>query len=276
VIRPSGRAVVSPNSQSSFHSSAVVQVASFQRRRARAVRKENLAKRAERERLAEVQRPHVVVGHRPGDEAKWTSCDLAKVIITEKDLEATEVVDHPLGSVTMSKHLNYGIGEREKEMLFDTLPQLSALHSVASTSSLGNRGNISATKLQQQHDEAVPIERFKTRMLARVISLKNANAQGIAFENRRRIVAAFSEPSNLQDSGRPEVQAALLTYKIRNLWDHLQNFKRDVGNRRGLTKLVHQRAKILRYLKNTDRDRYDAVLGRLGIEPGAVEGELVV
>jgi len=113
-------------------------------------------------------------------------------------------------------------------------------------------------------------------MLARVISLKNANAKGIAFENRRRIIAAFSEPSNPHDPGRPEVQAALLTYQIRNLWDHLQKFRRDVGNRRGLTKLVHQRAKILKYLKNTNRDRYDAVLERLGLEPGAVEGELVV
>ena len=210
-IGPPSRAVVSSNSQSSFHSSAAVQVASFQRRRARAVRKENLVKRAERERLAEAQRPHVVVGHRPGDGAKWTSCDLAKVVITEKDLEATEVVDHPIGSVIMSKHLNYGIGEREKEILFDTLPQLSALHSVASTSSLGNRGNVSTTNLQQQHDEAVPIERFKTRMLARVVSLKNANAKGIAFENRRRIVAAFSEPSNPHDPGRPEVQGAFLS-----------------------------------------------------------------
>jgi len=113
-------------------------------------------------------------------------------------------------------------------------------------------------------------------MLARLISLRNANAKGIAFENRKRIIATFSEPSNPHDPGRPEVQAALLTYKIRNLWNHLQTFKRDVGNRRGLTHLVHQRAKILRYLKNTDRDRYDAVLARLGLEPGAVEGELVV
>lgn len=139
---------------------------------------------------------------------KWTNCDLAKVIITEKDLEATDVVDYPMGSVAVSKHLNYGIGEREKEMLFDTLPQLSALHSVASVSSLGNQRNVSATKLQQQHDEAIPIERFKTRMFARVISLKNANAKGIAFENRRRIVTAFSEPSNPHDPGRPEVQGA--------------------------------------------------------------------
>jgi small subunit ribosomal protein S15 len=210
-VGPLSRAVASSSSQSSFHSSAVVQVASFRRRKARAVQKGNLAKRAERERLAEAQRPHVVVGHRPGDDAKWANCDLAKVIITEEDLEATEVVDYPLGSVTMSKHLNYGVGEREKELLFDTLPQLSAFHSVASPSSLGNQEDISATKLQQQHEEAIPIERFKTRMLARVISLKNANAKGIAFENRRRIIGAFSEPSNPHDPGRPEVQGVFLS-----------------------------------------------------------------
>lgn len=67
-----------------------------------------------------------------------------------------------------------------------------------------------------------------------------------------------------------------MTYKIRNLWTHLQKFKSDVGNRRGLTKLVHQRAKVLKYIKNTDRDRYDMALQRLGLEAGAVEGELVV
>ena len=115
----------------------------------------------------------------------------------------------------MPKHLNYGVGEREKEMLFDSLPQLSAIHSVASVSSLGNQGNASATKLQQQHDEVIPIERFKTRMLARVISLKNANAKGIAFENRRRIVATFSEPSNPHDPGRPEVQGAFPSLRSR-------------------------------------------------------------
>jgi small subunit ribosomal protein S15 len=70
--------------------------------------------------------------------------------------------------------------------------------------------------------------------------------------------------------------AALLTLKIRNLWNHLGQFKRDVANRRSLRRLVHQRAKLLKYLKRTDRDRYEFVLGRLGLKPGAVEGELVV
>lgn len=70
--------------------------------------------------------------------------------------------------------------------------------------------------------------------------------------------------------------AALLTYQIRNLWTHLTNFRRDIGNRRGLRKLVHQRAKILKYLKGRDLNRYETVLARLALEPESVEGELVV
>lgn len=52
--------------------------------------------------------------------------------------------------------------------------------------------------------------------------------------------------------------------------------KKDVANRRNLRKIVHHRAKVLRYLKRLDRDRYENVLVRLGLEPEAVEGELVV
>lgn len=67
-----------------------------------------------------------------------------------------------------------------------------------------------------------------------------------------------------------------MTYKIRKLWIHLTKFKKDVGNRLSLRKLVHQRAKILKYLKRLDRDRYDTLLERLALEPHSVEGELVV
>jgi small subunit ribosomal protein S15 len=64
--------------------------------------------------------------------------------------------------------------------------------------------------------------------------------------------------------------------KIRKLWDHLQQSQKDVANRRSIRKLVHQRAKMLKYLKRLDRSRYETVLERLGIEEGAIEGELVV
>jgi len=52
--------------------------------------------------------------------------------------------------------------------------------------------------------------------------------------------------------------------------------KHDLQNKLSLRKLVHQRAKILRYLKRTQRIRYDALLEQLGVEAEAVEGELVV
>lgn len=64
--------------------------------------------------------------------------------------------------------------------------------------------------------------------------------------------------------------------KIRNVWDHLMQRKKDISGRRDLRMLVHQRAKLLKYIKRVDRDRYDIILQRLALEAEAVEGELVV
>jgi small subunit ribosomal protein S15 len=70
--------------------------------------------------------------------------------------------------------------------------------------------------------------------------------------------------------------AAILTMRIRNMWDHLTTHKKDLANRLSLRKMVHQRAKILKYLKRTSRARYDALLPRLALDPAAVEGELIL
>ena len=67
---------------------------------------------------------------------------------------------------------------------------------------------------------------------------------------------------------------AILTYRIRNLWAHVDNFRRDIHNRRNLLLLLHQRAALLKYLKRTGRERYNTLLPRLGIESEAVEGEV--
>ncbi|PFH48406.1 hypothetical protein AMATHDRAFT_76757 [Amanita thiersii Skay4041] len=237
-------------------------------------KKSNTLIKQEKRRQAIETRPHVVLGSRPGDTNKWTQCDLAKAIIIEEDLRSPssgfEPTSQPIGTVQTPKYLNFGVGEIEKEMLFRHLPMLSAQASV-----LGNKGappELLAENLAKGQES----ELFKANSFAKVIDLRNANAEGIAYENRRRIIHAFSTPENPYDTGRVEVQAALLTYKIRNLYSHLTNFRRDVGNRRGLRKLIHKRAKILRYLKRSDRQRYDSVLERLGLEPESVEGELVV
>jgi len=166
--------------------------------------------------------------------------------------------------------LNFGIGTTEKELLFRDLPELSAQAVV-----LGYKQHDPET-LAILHDERQEHEQLKLSQFSKLVDLRNANARGIAYENKRRIILAFSNQENSYNSGSTEVQVALLTYRIRNLYFHLTKFRRDVGNRRGLRMLVHHRAKLLKYLKQKHRQRYDALLERLGLEPASVEGELIL
>jgi small subunit ribosomal protein S15 len=67
------------------------------------------------------------------------------------------------------------------------------------------------------------------------------------------------------DTGSPEVQIALLTARITELTEHMRAHKKDFASRRGLLKMVSQRAGMLNYLRETDRARYLAVIGKLGL-----------
>lgn len=67
------------------------------------------------------------------------------------------------------------------------------------------------------------------------------------------------------DTGSPEVQIALLSTRINYLTEHFKAHKKDHHSRRGLLKLVSQRRKLLDYLKQSDKDRYEKVIGRLEI-----------
>ncbi|KZT01189.1 mitochondrial ribosomal protein S15 [Laetiporus sulphureus 93-53] len=277
------RSVASSSSSSacpaSLHTSAVLQVSLAHRRKSRATQQANIQKRKERELAATGTRPHVVLGHRPGDEAKWKSCDLAKIIITEEDIFSAPMPPasaEPGKELQIPEYMNFGMGEREKEMLFDVLPQLTIEGHFQAREENPEGFRDLRERLDLVSQSADMAEASKRTFFARLVDLRNANARGIAFENRKRIVEAFSEPDKPNDTGRPEVQASILTFRIRSIWHHLIRSKRDVSSRRSLRLLVHQRAKVLKYLKRLDRDRYDRVLERLGLEPGSVEGELVV
>ncbi|MBI5639368.1 MAG: 30S ribosomal protein S15 [Nitrospirae bacterium] len=68
-----------------------------------------------------------------------------------------------------------------------------------------------------------------------------------------------------KDTGSPEVQIAILSERIGYLTEHFRTHTKDHHSRRGLLKLVGQRRKLLDYLKTTNRERYDNIIGRLGI-----------
>ena len=67
------------------------------------------------------------------------------------------------------------------------------------------------------------------------------------------------------DTGSPEVQIAILTYRINDLNEHLQVHKKDHHSRRGLLKMVGQRRNLLNYLKEKDLERYRDLIARLGL-----------
>ena len=67
------------------------------------------------------------------------------------------------------------------------------------------------------------------------------------------------------DTGSPEVQVALFTYRINYLTEHFKTHKKDNHGRRGLLKMVALRRKLLDYTKAKDVARYQDLIKRLGI-----------
>jgi small subunit ribosomal protein S15 len=67
------------------------------------------------------------------------------------------------------------------------------------------------------------------------------------------------------DTGSPEVQVAVLSERINNLTEHFKTHVKDNHSRRGLLKMVSQRRRLLDYLKDKDRARYEALIGKLGL-----------
>ena len=67
------------------------------------------------------------------------------------------------------------------------------------------------------------------------------------------------------DTGSPEVQVAVLSERINGLTDHFKMHVKDNHSRRGLLKMVSQRRRLLDYLKNTDKGRYESLIGKLGL-----------
>lgn len=67
------------------------------------------------------------------------------------------------------------------------------------------------------------------------------------------------------DTGSPEVQIAILTTEINELNSHLQTHIHDFHSKRGLFMKIGQRRNLLKYLKNTDVERYAALISQLGL-----------
>jgi small subunit ribosomal protein S15 len=69
-----------------------------------------------------------------------------------------------------------------------------------------------------------------------------------------------------QDNGSPEVQIALLSQEIKVLQDHVNVNIHDVDAKRSLLRKVAKRRMLLKYLKDSNLERYTLTIQELGLK----------
>ena len=82
-------------------------------------------------------------------------------------------------------------------------------------------------------------------------------------EQKNEIIKQYSTHEG--DTGSPEVQIAVLTFRIRELTEHLKVHKKDHHSRRGMLKMVGHRRNLLQYVQKCDIVRYREIIAKLGI-----------
>jgi small subunit ribosomal protein S15 len=82
-------------------------------------------------------------------------------------------------------------------------------------------------------------------------------------EKKKEIFAKYGKSNT--DTGSPEAQIALFSYRISHLTEHLKSNKKDYNTERSLRILVGKRRKLLDYLIETDIERYRAIIKELNI-----------
>ena len=85
----------------------------------------------------------------------------------------------------------------------------------------------------------------------------------IRKEVKDQVIAEYATHEG--DTGSPEVQIAVLTYRINELTEHLRTHIHDDHSRRGLLKMVGKRRKMLDYLAKKDINRYRTLIAKLGL-----------
>jgi small subunit ribosomal protein S15 len=87
----------------------------------------------------------------------------------------------------------------------------------------------------------------------------------MSLNAERKLEIVKQHATKAGDTGSPEVQIAILSERINTLTDHFKAHVKDNHSRRGLLKMVSTRRRLLDYLKDKDKKRYDAIISKLGL-----------
>ncbi len=82
-------------------------------------------------------------------------------------------------------------------------------------------------------------------------------------EKKQEIFGKYGKSNT--DTGSPEAQIALFSFRINHLTGHLKSNHKDYSTARALRMLVGKRRRLLDYLKDKDIEKYRALIKELGI-----------
>lgn len=85
----------------------------------------------------------------------------------------------------------------------------------------------------------------------------------ISSEKKQELFSSYGKSNT--DTGSPESQIALFSYRIDHLTEHMKSHKKDFNTQRSLLRLVGKRRSLLDYLKRKDIERYRAIIKALNL-----------
>ena len=120
--------------------------------------------------------------------------------------------------------------------------------------------------LLESCEKCLNLHAFSRKWVKEVILTFNFFAEMAEYlmpEKKQEIFAKYGKSN--KDTGSPESQVALFSYRIAHLTEHVKKNKKDVVTRRSLLRLVGKRRQILDYLQEVDIERYRKIVKELGL-----------
>ena len=85
----------------------------------------------------------------------------------------------------------------------------------------------------------------------------------LTTEKKQELFTQYGKTAT--NTGSPESQVALYSFRINHLTDHLRSNKKDFSTQLALLKLVGKRRRMLDYLKDIDIERYREIIKSLNL-----------
>mmetsp|Transcript_10228 Transcript_10228/g.23341 ORF Transcript_10228/g.23341 Transcript_10228/m.23341 type:complete len:128 (+) Transcript_10228:3-386(+) len=115
--------------------------------------------------------------------------------------------------------------------------------------------NTVITSVKQSKRQSYNLTCFKCQLSSPQPYINNKNVQEI--RNKYKV--------HEQDTGSPEYQIAALSARISYMTEHVKKNPKDFSSTRGLIAMVNARKRLLRYLRNENKDRFFKICLALNI-----------